>query len=208
MLAAAATITFVPAGNSRIDRARTDALLAPKGDFDEPKLGEKKIGENVEERIGANEVRNPNLTPDVQAYLLRAYPEKNIPTDASFAAQTGWAALNSESHSGGNWHLIGPSKATFPGVLNALGDGAQVVVAGRVTAMAIALSSERNVQSMSQPQAKSGALEMPCQDSRTDLVSAASHERHGILAHRPERLAAKLKVCRDGRAPCFAIKAA
>ena len=145
MLAAAATITFVPAGNSRIDRARTDALLAPKGDFDETKIGEKKIGENVEERIGANEVRNPNLTPDVQAYLLRAYPEKNIPTDASFAAQTGWAALNGESHSGGNWHLIGPSKATFPGVLNALGDGAQVVVAGRVTAMAIAPScSERN----------------------------------------------------------------
>jgi hypothetical protein len=145
MLAATATITFVPAGNSRIDRARTDALLAPKGDFDEPKIGEKKVGENVEERIGANEVRNPNLTPDVQAYLLRAYPEKNIPTDASFAAQTGWAALNSESHSGGNWHLIGPSKATFPGVLNALGDGAQVVVAGRVTAMAIAPScSERN----------------------------------------------------------------
>src|SRR4029077_952843 len=145
MLAAAATITFVPVGNSRIDRARTDALLAPKGDFDEPKIGQKKVSENVEERIGANEVRNPNLTPDVQAYLLRAYPEKNIPTDASFAAQTGWAALNSESHSGGNWHLIGPSKATFPGVLNALGDGAQVVVAGRVTGMAIAPScSERN----------------------------------------------------------------
>ena len=90
-------------------------------------------------------MRNPDSTPDVQAYLLRAYPEKNIPTDASFAAQTGWAALNSESHSGGNWHLIGPSKATFPGVLNALGDGAQIVVAGRVTAMAIAPScSERN----------------------------------------------------------------
>src|ERR1700751_2455966 len=145
VLAAAATITFVPAGNSRIDRARADALLAPKGDLDEPKIGEKKVGENLEERIGANEVRNPDSTPDVQAYLLRAYPEKNIPTDASFAAQTGWAALNSESHSGGSWRLIGPSKATFPGVLNALGDGAQTAFAGRVTAMAIAPScSERN----------------------------------------------------------------
>ncbi len=145
MLVAAATITFVPAGNSRIDRARTDALLAPKGDFDQPKIGENKVGENVEERVGANEVRNPDLTPDVQAYLLRAYPEKNVPTDASFAAQAGWATLNSESHSGGRWQLIGPSKATFPGVLNALGDGAQTVFAGRVTAMAIAPScSERN----------------------------------------------------------------
>jgi hypothetical protein len=137
VLVSAATFTFVPAGNPRIDRAQADALLAPKGAFDEPKIGESKTGDNLEERIGANEQRNPNFTPDVQAYLLRAYPGKDIPTDASFAAQRDWAALNSASHSGGTWRLIGPSKATQPGVLNALGDGAQVVTAGRVTAMAI-----------------------------------------------------------------------
>ena len=140
MLAGAAAISFVPAGHSGQQRARADALLAPKTDLDE-----MKPGHNEEARIGANEQRNSGYSPNVEAYLQRAYPEQNVPTDASFAAQTGWAALNSESHSGGSWQLIGPSKATFPGVLNALGDGAQVVVAGRVTAMAIAPScSERN----------------------------------------------------------------
>src|ERR1700751_2400129 len=88
VLAAAATITFVPAGNSRIDRARTDAILAPKGDFDEP-----KAGQNAEAKIGANEERNPNVSPQVLDYLLRAYPEADIPTDAQFAAQTGWSVL-------------------------------------------------------------------------------------------------------------------
>jgi hypothetical protein len=132
LLAAAATINFVPAGTSRVDRARADALLSPKGDFDEP-----KVGQNAEAAIGANEQRNPDATPDVQAYRLRAYPAKDIPTDASFAAQTGWAALNAGSHSGGSWRLIGPSRSVQPGVLNGLGDGAQVVTAGRVTAMAI-----------------------------------------------------------------------
>ena len=128
MLAGAAAISFVPAGQSGQQRARADALLAPKTDLDE-----MKPGHNEEARIGANEQRNSGYSPNVEAYLQRAYPEQNVPTDASFAAQTGWAALNSESHSGGSWQLIGPSKATFPGVLNALGDGAQVVVAGRVT---------------------------------------------------------------------------
>ena len=134
MLVAAAAIGFNPRATSRVERARADALLSPKVDLDEMKGGRNT---NIEEAIGANEVRNPDATPEVQAYRLRAYPATDIPTDASFAAQAGWAALNADSHSGGNWQLIGPSRAIQPGVLNALGDGAQVVTAGRVTAMAI-----------------------------------------------------------------------
>ncbi len=57
--------------------------------------------------------------------------------EATIAAQREWAALNAGPHSPGSWQLIGPSKATYPGVLNFLGDGAQYVTAGRVTAMAI-----------------------------------------------------------------------
>ena len=134
MLVGAAAISIVPAGKSRVavQKARADAILAPKGDADE-----RKAGSNAEPAVGANEVRNPDATPDVEAYLLRAYPATDIPTDATFAAQSGWAALSGESHSGGQWHLIGPSKATQPGVLNQLGDLATVVTAGRVTAMAI-----------------------------------------------------------------------
>src|SRR4029077_14852405 len=132
-LMAGSAVRFVPGGDSRVEvqKVRADALLAPKG---EP--NELKAGRNAETAIGANEIRNPDATPDVEAYLLRAYPAKDIPTDATFAARSGWAALNASSHSGGSWQLIGPSQATQPGVLNQLGDLAKVVTAGGVTARA------------------------------------------------------------------------
>jgi hypothetical protein len=82
--------------------------------------------------------RSPDSTPAAEAFLLRAYPGTDIPTDASFAALTGWAGLNAGTHSTGSWQLIGPSKATYPSVLNPfLFDGAPYVASGRVTAMAI-----------------------------------------------------------------------
>ena len=85
--------------------------------------------------------RSPDSTPGVEAYLLRAYPADEIPGDATLAAQSGWAALNAGAHSTGSWQLIGPSKATYPSVLNPfLFDGAQYVTSGRVTAMAISPS--------------------------------------------------------------------
>jgi hypothetical protein len=87
---------------------------------------------------GESDARRPDSTPAVEAFLLRAYPETDIPTDASFAARAGWAALNASGHSTGYWQLIGPSKATYPSVLNPfLFDGAPYVASGRVTAMAI-----------------------------------------------------------------------
>ncbi len=135
MLVAAMATNFTPTGHSRVSRARADAMIAPKGDADE-----MKPGRNEEERIGKNEFRNPDATPNVEAYLQRAYPELNIPTDASFAARSGWAAFSSDAPIGPTWQLLGPSRALFPGVLNALGDGADVLFSGRVTAMAIAPS--------------------------------------------------------------------
>jgi hypothetical protein len=102
----------------------------------EKQLPEKPIANNEETAIGANENRGPDTTPDVQAYLIRAYPANEISWESTLGAQNGWAALNASAHSAGTWQLIGPSKATIPGVLNALGDGAQFVTAGRVTAMA------------------------------------------------------------------------
>jgi hypothetical protein len=81
---------------------------------------------------------SPDSTPGVEAYLLRAYPETEIPGDATLAARSAWAALSAGTHSTGAWQLIGPSKATYPAVLNPfLFDGAQYVASGRVTAMAI-----------------------------------------------------------------------
>jgi hypothetical protein len=82
--------------------------------------------------------RAPDKTPSAEAFLIRAYPATEIPDSASLAARANWTALNAGAHSAGSWQLIGPSKATYPAVLNPfLFDGAQYVASGRVTAMAI-----------------------------------------------------------------------
>jgi hypothetical protein len=108
------------------------SLAFTKGDPDEIQAGDNKRAV-----IGANERRGADSSPDIEAYLNRAYPANEVPMEATIAAQNGWAALNASAHSAGSWQLIGPSKAIYPAVLNVLGDGAQYVAAGRVTAMAI-----------------------------------------------------------------------
>jgi hypothetical protein len=108
------------------------SLAFTKGDPDEIRAGDNKRAV-----IGANERRGADSSPGIEAYLQRAYPAGEVPMAATVAAQNGWATLNAGAHSPGSWQLIGPSKATYPGVLNFLGDGAQYVAAGRVTAMAI-----------------------------------------------------------------------
>lgn len=110
-----------------------DRIVFKKGDTDQV-----KPGRNAEAIIGANEYRAADSSPDVEAYLKRAYPGGEVPMEATLAAQNGWAKLNANKHSAGSWQLIGPSQATYPPVLNSLGDGAQYIAAGRVTAMALA----------------------------------------------------------------------
>ncbi len=133
---AAAAIGLVSARKSRASRllqARADAIVFKKGSPDAI-----KAGRNAEAAIGSAETRLPDTSAEVEAYLLRAYPEAEVPGEATLAARSGWAALNASAHSDGSWQLIGPSKATYPAVLNPfLFDGAQYVASGRVTAMAI-----------------------------------------------------------------------
>jgi hypothetical protein len=99
-------------------------------------------GRNAEAAIGPNEVRHPDDTPDVEAYLQRAYPLDEVPIEATLAAQNAWAHLKSAGGSPGTWQLIGPSSATVPAVLNVLGDTAEYVTSGRVTALALGRCSE------------------------------------------------------------------
>ena len=106
-------------------------MLALKGD---PDL--LTPGKNAYALFGPED-RGPDATPEVEAYLQRAYPADEVPPDAAFDAQGGWAALKAAGSSAGAWQLIGPSKATFPNTLNVLGDNAEYVASGRVTAMAI-----------------------------------------------------------------------
>ena len=134
VLAAAAfgLVAMRQSRESRSLKARADAIVSKKGIPDAI-----KAGRNAEAAIGANEVRGADSSPGVEAALRRAYPADEVSSDATLAAQNAWASLNAGAHSTGTWQLIGPSKATYPGVLNFLGDGAQYVTAGRVTAMAI-----------------------------------------------------------------------
>jgi len=101
-----------------------------------------KPGRNAESRarVVVAESKNPNSSPEIEAYLIRAYPDTEISGDATLGARTGWATLKASTiASAGTWQLIGPSKATYPAVLDPfLFDGAQYVASGRVTAMAIA----------------------------------------------------------------------
>ncbi len=118
---------------SQLLKARADAIVVAKGESEG-----WKAGRNAEAAIGASESRVPDATAEVQAYQLRAYPEAEVPGEATLAARNGWVALSASAHSAGSWQLIGPSKATYPSVLNPfLFDGAPYVASGRVTAMAI-----------------------------------------------------------------------
>jgi len=97
-------------------------------------------GRNAETSVGSNEERSFDSTPDVERYLNRAYPASEVTWAQTIASQQAWAAVRAGGNSSGSWTLIGPSKATYPAVLNFLGDHAPYVTAGRVTAMAIAPS--------------------------------------------------------------------
>jgi hypothetical protein len=94
-------------------------------------------GVNKRALFGSTEVRGL-YTPAMEDYLKRAYPAGDVSPDSSIDAMNGWAALNADRHSAGAWQLVGPSIANVPGVLNALGDAAPYITAGRVTAMALA----------------------------------------------------------------------
>jgi hypothetical protein len=131
---AAVIVAFVAVRKSHPTSSPTArAFVFKEGDPD------MRPGDNKRALIGPNESRWPDYTPEVEAYLLRAYPAAEVPGEATLNARSGWAALNASAHSTGSWQLIGPSKATYPAVLNPfLFDGAQYVASGRVTAMAIA----------------------------------------------------------------------
>jgi len=97
----------------------------------------------------ANEVKDDDIAgianegPDAsyaaEQYALRAYPAADIPTDATFAAQSAFQSFKNSGKSVGTWSPIGPlDKAVYPAVLDPfLFDGAPYVASGRVTALAI-----------------------------------------------------------------------
>ncbi len=141
---------FAFAGLAVLVMAATAAVMlmargsgSPEGRSPRPFVHHKELappaaaGRSAEAAVGPNEVRHPDETPEVEAYLARAYPLDEVPISATLAAQNAWAHLQSAGGSPGTWQLIGPSSGTVPGVLNVLGDSAPYVASGRVTALAL-----------------------------------------------------------------------
>jgi hypothetical protein len=133
LVLAAAAIALVAARRSGLSNTQAHIPFVHKKAAPE----HLAAGRSAEAAIGANEIRHPDDTPDVEAYLNRAYPATEVPIDATLAAQAAWARLEAGERSAGTWQLIGPSSATVPGVLNVLGDLKEYVTSGRVTAMAL-----------------------------------------------------------------------
>src|SRR4029077_9914830 len=68
---------------SRLLKAGADAIVSKK------EVETVKAGKNAEAAVGA-ENRGPNSSPEIEAYLLRAYPGTEIPIEATIGAQNGW----------------------------------------------------------------------------------------------------------------------
>ena len=128
---AAAVIAVAAVKTSRVTSAPVRGFAFKRGAADLQPGGNKKA------LFGASEFRWADYTPAVEAYLKRAYPGNEVPLEATLAARSGWESMNLKPHSKGTWQLIGPSEANVPGVLNALGDAAPYITAGRVTALAL-----------------------------------------------------------------------
>ncbi len=164
---------------------------------DEDPIGFKKGLEDESDRA-------PNKTPAAEAYLIRAYPATDIPDSASLAARVNWTALNAGAHSAGSWQLIGPSKATYPSVLNPfLFDGAQYVASGRVTAMAI--SPTLHPRQMHALRRGGGRRRLAHRQGAQRLELAIHlrqlrHERDRLAADGSERFLGQHAVCRHRRA--------
>ena len=76
-----------------------------------------------------------------EAYRHRAYPAAVISTKDTLNAQNAWARIkgksaNAPANSVGQWSLIGPSNAQYPGLLTFTGH--DYIASGRTTALAIA----------------------------------------------------------------------
>jgi hypothetical protein len=141
LIAASGTLAFVASKTSTVSKAPTTRAFVFKKERDK----EFKPGDNARALFGPNEPRGEENSPEVEKYLLRAFPADEVSGEATLAAKNGWAALNASAHSAGAWQLIGPSKATYPHQLDPfLFDGAQYVASGRVTGMAIAPNCSKN----------------------------------------------------------------
>ena len=95
---------------------------------------------NVEMTTGNGNEKGPQSEAEAE-FLERAYPADEIPLEATLNAQAAFNLIKAKGvgrgrNVPGQWSLIGPSTANYPGVLTF--SGADYTTSGRITALAIA----------------------------------------------------------------------
>jgi Arc-like DNA binding domain len=132
-----AAVLVVTAAIPFITHSASGPVLQIKGD---PDAGSLKP--SVQTAVGPNELRIAGDTAEAQEAYWRAYPANvdDISFAATLRAQAAFAEVKARGNATGDWELSGPTKATYPGVLNVLNDGDQYVASGRTIAMAISPS--------------------------------------------------------------------
>src|SRR5438477_2653388 len=88
VLAAVALAVTSTKMSTPLQQAEKSAYTPKKADADL-----FKPGRSAEARV-VGEQKNPNSSPEIEAYLIRAYPNTEISGDSTLAAKAGWAALN------------------------------------------------------------------------------------------------------------------
>ena len=102
---------------------------------------EYSITSRYERSEGANPSAEGPEEAAKQAYFDRAYPAPYIPFETTRSARQSWltiqnASKNQSRPGAPSWSLVGPSTASFPGILTFA--GAPYIDSGRITALAIA----------------------------------------------------------------------
>src|SRR5436190_6529299 len=141
LMSAAAAMAFVavkPSSPMLLGRSTFKHEAIDKFRMDRDELFEKKSAQMLVGNRGEND-KDPASEAEA-AVAARAYPADAIPFELSLNAQ---AAFNRVKARGvgqgkktpGQWTLIGPSTANYPGVLSFT--GADYTASGRITALAV-----------------------------------------------------------------------
>ncbi len=127
------------ASAKRDNKKTADPAKSRAAKFDPRRHLDKESAEAVVGNRGERD-RDPDNTPEAQAYSLRAYPADEIPFSLTIGAQNAFKtvkgrAVGRAKNTPGQWTMVGPSTANFPDVLTF--SGAAYTTSGRVTALAI-----------------------------------------------------------------------
>ena len=196
----AAGVLVVTAALPFITHSASGPALRMKGD---PDAGISKP--STQTAVGPNELRTADDTAEAQEAYWRAYPASvdEISFAATLKAQAAFAEIKAREERRRAWHLIGPSKATYPGVLNVLNDGDQYVASGRTIAMAIGPSCTKARCPLYIGAAGGGVwrTDKALQGPNWEFVSGSfATERDRDARDRPERPEREHDLRRDGRA--------